>query len=876
MASTSDLENRILARLQKHHSKLKKHVEGGNKEQSSAKESVAKSKKKKKWNAFFEHTADDIILRSPRKNQDTDYTFQPEISELSEKLAKKWTNREPKVVERLYKLAPKEHDTKLQSFREASMLRYAEEPSYFPKTNQEMNAKLIGVREGDIASRTKAWIQNQSKKMEQLREDLDREEDENLQVAPNINARSIELARRQRSKGYTVQDELYLDAERKRIWRAERQEKMCEDMQERPRITRVAQRLADEGKIPSGNVTRRLYEDALIQQQRQELNSERVTDTQHGKSQKWKKGFGEAVGCDLHRRAELTRLKKERMLERKFEDVKRRAHPRLNARSLKLAARTGETSAERLYKPSNEMKRYISQAVREELEREQRELTFHPHINQTSLDLADAIDARNLFDAKFDRFDKLFHEGVAKMDRIDDLREEKEELELAECTFQPRVHCNPDSTAPSNRNRWNSIKPFAERNMTWMEKREKFLRDERLKKAEERDDECTFQPQINHRHGRSGIPKPSEVLLHRFHDFINHLPSWELLEAEFQSRDVESLGRISPADFNASLDAVRFHMTMKQRDILLHSVRHQDHGMIEYRNIKLRIRRAVSKHKVHKESKRLSEMEDVHPGIASFLQRQRRAREEAKLRKNVPYTDGSGWKNQTTIPVAPTFHSRMRKRPKGKRRPKRQEDVPRQSEDLKKKKKLSKKKRTVEQRGALPGSAKNMYASDVAEAVWGTSDPQKVREEKSWKEEAMATESSENPNTKSWKRRQLLIEEEMAGLQEHIAENVGKKNKSTGKSSSAKLGDYARLERWSQRLGMEEKMRQDAGRLRSARSRRVSGNEDANLVEKDTNPVEKEKVAGATQSKEKSLHAFHRRMKKARAKGKRKSRLFFM
>ena len=68
------------------------------------------------------------------------------------------------------------------------------------------------------------------------------------------------------------------------------------------------------------------------------------------------------------------------------------------------------------------------------------------------------------------------------------------------------------------------------------------LRQERLKKAEDGNEECTFQPRINSRPARSLAPSPPEVLLSRLFDVLVHARSEELIMAELRDRDVRGRG----------------------------------------------------------------------------------------------------------------------------------------------------------------------------------------------------------------------------------------------------------------------------------------------------------------------------------------------
>lgn len=54
----------------------------------------------------------------------------------------------------------------------------------------------------------------------------------------------------------------------------------------------------------------------------------------------------------------------------------------------------------------------------------------------------------------------------------------------------------------------------------------------------------------------------------------------------------------------------------------------------------------------------LSEVEQVHPGISRFIQRQEAARAERRRRANIPHSTGEAWTGRQTIPVSPKFNVR--------------------------------------------------------------------------------------------------------------------------------------------------------------------------------------------------------------------------
>ena len=55
----------------------------------------------------------------------------------------------------------------------------------------------------------------------------------------------------------------------------------------------------------------------------------------------------------------------------------------------------------------------------------------------------------------------------------------------------------------------------------------------------------------------------------------------------------------------------------------------------------------------------LTEVEQVHPGIEKFIQRQELARAERRRRAVIPHSTGEAWTGRQTIPVSPKFNVRV-------------------------------------------------------------------------------------------------------------------------------------------------------------------------------------------------------------------------
>ena len=63
----------------------------------------------------------------------------------------------------------------------------------------------------------------------------------------------------------------------------------------------------------------------------------------------------------------------------------------------------------------------------------------------------------------------------------------------------------------------------------------------------------------------------------------------------------------------------------------------------------------------------LQEVEQVHPGIGKFIQRQEAARAERERRAHIPHSTGEAWTGRQTVPISPKFNIRAAEAAKSKK-----------------------------------------------------------------------------------------------------------------------------------------------------------------------------------------------------------------
>jgi hypothetical protein len=371
---------------------------------------------------------------------------------------------------------------------------------------------------------------------------------------PKINTRSKQLVAGKRYED--VSDYLYNLAPARRVnIENMKEEKFYEEVPGNPAITRMAAQLHREGPIGD-----RLYNNAVEQQQRHRERIERAELEKierakaaaafHSNTQKDLRELASRNGHNsdehstpqghsLYNRAQQVLKKKDKLRQLESKAKEAQARPRLSKRSLRLANKL-ESSSDRLTKHTKQqirelqmlsIKREINNYEKRNIGARQQshhnkkghlpsdildpELTFQPQVNKISERIAKTKNAvKNLqkgerkidFGERLHRDHKTWHKGLHK------LRKEKEDKELAECTFQPnrtkskRTYQKLGMGYNGNSNRSNVMNDAPEHRLNkWLRKRDQKIE----RKMKERHDDtlkgCTFEPNADRR--RSNLQK---------------------------------------------------------------------------------------------------------------------------------------------------------------------------------------------------------------------------------------------------------------------------------------------------------------------------------------------------------------------------------
>ena len=393
---------------------------------------------------------------------------------------------------------------------------------------------------------------------------------------PQINNRSKQLVAGKRYED--VSEYLYSLAPAQRMHMENmKEEKFYEEVPGNPAITRMAAQLQREGPIGD-----RLYNSAVEQQQRHRERVERAelekierakaaaafhSNTQRDLRNLASRGGGRGnidnqndggnsapQGHSLYNRAQQVLKKKDKLRQLESKAKEAQARPRLSKRSLRIANKL-EKPSERLTKHTKQQMRELQMlSIKREINDYERnnvgarqqshhnkkghlpsdildpELTFQPQVNKISERIAKTKNAvKNLqkgerkidFGERLHRDHKTWHKDLHR------LRKEKEDKELAECTFQPNRSKSKrtyqkmgmgNGTTNSNRMNNNMMNDAPEYRLNkWLRKRDQKIE----RKIKERNDGylkgCTFEPNVDRRQSRvrkkkagSGAPENSK------------------------------------------------------------------------------------------------------------------------------------------------------------------------------------------------------------------------------------------------------------------------------------------------------------------------------------------------------------------------------
>ncbi len=353
------------------------------------------------------------------------------------------------------------------------------------------------VRSGEsLAARARKYLERRQK----LELEGKREQDErilnHLQSKPTINDKSARLAqgRRASRNQSNVGEALYSDAHASRLNREILVQQHFENVEKdygRPAITKQAAEL-----VRQGPVSDRLYKDAVKKQQPSKRKSNE------------KKEIAVVENTSAINRSESLYLRaldsiKAREAASRAQDsiARKRAKPRLNAKTKQLAKDMGQSSTERLLSTASSSRRSSSRVHLGE-----QDLTFKPKINKNSVRIlqqqeqqqgepASDGESNATTSTPHDRLYSEYSQRCARRATLEAQKSTRDSETLKECTFKPSITPFASSAATGE------SESFVDRSLEWEQRRQSRLDAQRRaqQEAENVDRECTFKPLINTR-----------------------------------------------------------------------------------------------------------------------------------------------------------------------------------------------------------------------------------------------------------------------------------------------------------------------------------------------------------------------------------------
>ena len=186
------------------------------------------------------------------------------------------------------------------------------------------------------------------------------------------------------------------------------------------------------------------------------------------------------IEIDLQRREQERQARREQEQEMREQEEALLHYPKINTMSDLIAKQLPEDSIERLLRPRKE---YVYEEPMDA------NLTFHPRINPKSAIINAEKVARGEA-VESNRNEYLYSKDEENKFKMEQARRQAEQRELEECTFQPTINRNSAAMAPS------SSHSVVTRTTQWQKQRMARLRQQREELEQKEKEECTFQPAI--------------------------------------------------------------------------------------------------------------------------------------------------------------------------------------------------------------------------------------------------------------------------------------------------------------------------------------------------------------------------------------------
>jgi len=443
----------------------------------------------------------------------------PRLSEEAKKL-----KREEKIHERFRRLQQQKEEKAFyeQHRREEEdekTLSRAFKPTITNRARQA-SARITSSR--SVGDALEQQMRRREEKAAQIRLKYMMQDMSEVRDVPAINPVSEKLAARRREKeglGGMTHIEAMIERDRARraeMWEKQREKEEEENSHPYPKITLYAANLQREG-----DAAERLYQESLENEARRveriqaKLDETRRTASHTPRITALAAQVGRSSGAagdgnsnepiedELMRRHLDAMSHREELIRQQIERERSRRNPAINPVSDTIASRLPKTSRERLLQPkaqyvdANEPNfrprinpnggrgRSGSQQQQQQHEDEDQS---NNHNNNSGYPTNDGSSWEE------NRAQQIEQYEARKAEKIRQLREEAERREMAECTFQPSIHSNPNhqeytnaATANNNNNNYYDTEGtnIIDRSNQWLKRREAKLQAQRMQQQQQ-------------------------------------------------------------------------------------------------------------------------------------------------------------------------------------------------------------------------------------------------------------------------------------------------------------------------------------------------------------------------------------------------------
>lgn len=360
---------------------------------------------------------------------------------------------------------------------------YVVKPRFKP-TISKMSQELEGR---EILEVNKTWVLEKEKKLNELRDEKQKNEDRGLQKKPSLNARTLKLVskmKERRSTGVPIEEYLeQLEQKRQEELVKKTEKYISQTNQGTPKISSYAAALVREGPVST-----RLFKESLkIREQKTENERRKILEEQHEIalliSPNRRNSAGAPVFEELLKRDEQIRLRNQEKMQQLLEKERELHHPKINPVSRVIASNLPNSSKDRLYNGTKLFTRTPRQTD------EEHPFSFKPEICAKSRDLAKE---KGILGPN--RIVGLMAHEKKKQDNLKSLKLFYNQRELEECTFTPRTRGVAVDLVPE---------AFNDRIEKWEKKRKEKVAKEKTTVDRKELESCTFKPNTEKGNGEN-------------------------------------------------------------------------------------------------------------------------------------------------------------------------------------------------------------------------------------------------------------------------------------------------------------------------------------------------------------------------------------